>query len=122
MYMWSLAETENICQLAETEYVCQPAETEYTVCMPAQKAAVRWESQLRYYECTSTNTSFFMQDKYMRSLAETENVRQRMKKQVDDGKLYGIQGFCKDLLEVADVLGTATGMFDLILIVNVLVE
>jgi len=48
------------------------------------------------------------QDKYMRSLAETENVRTRMKKQVDDAKLFGIQGFCKDLLEVADILGKAT--------------
>lgn len=44
----------------------------------------------------------------MRSLAEAENVRHRMKKQVDDAKLYGIQGFCKDLLEVADILKTAT--------------
>ncbi|XP_070210924.1 grpE protein homolog 1, mitochondrial-like isoform X2 [Littorina saxatilis] len=49
-----------------------------------------------------------MKDKYIRSLAETENVRQRMKKQIDDAKLYGIQGFCKDLLEVADILQTAT--------------
>lgn len=50
----------------------------------------------------------FFQEKYIRALAETENVRQRMNKQVDDAKLYGIQGFCKDLLEVADILGTAT--------------
>ncbi|KAK7475376.1 hypothetical protein BaRGS_00033394 [Batillaria attramentaria] len=49
-----------------------------------------------------------LKDKYMRSLAETENVRQRMKKQVDDAKLYGIQGFCKDMLEVADILHVAT--------------
>lgn len=44
----------------------------------------------------------------MRALAETENVRRRMKKQVDDVKVFGIQGFCKDLLEVADVLNKAT--------------
>ena len=31
-----------------------------------------------------------------------------MKKQIDDAKLFGIQGFCKDLLEVADILGKAT--------------
>ena len=37
-----------------------------------------------------------------------ENVRRRMQKQIDDQKLFGIQGFCKDLLEVADILGTAT--------------
>ena len=49
----------------------------------------------------------FFQDKYIRSLAETENVRQRMTKQIQDTKNFGIQGFCKDLLEVADVLNLA---------------
>lgn len=43
----------------------------------------------------------------MRALAETENVRTRMKKQIDEVKLFGIQGFCKDLLEVADILNQA---------------
>jgi molecular chaperone GrpE len=43
----------------------------------------------------------------MRALAETENVRKRMKKQVDETKVFGIQGFCKDLLEVADILNQA---------------
>ncbi|XP_048747479.1 grpE protein homolog 1, mitochondrial-like isoform X2 [Ostrea edulis] len=47
-------------------------------------------------------------DKYMRALAETENVRLRMSKQVSDVRLFGIQGFCKDLLEVADILQQAT--------------
>ncbi|XP_071827299.1 grpE protein homolog 1, mitochondrial-like [Apostichopus japonicus] len=47
-------------------------------------------------------------DKYKRALAETENVRQRFRKQLEDSKLYAVQGFCKDLLEVADILGTAT--------------
>lgn len=31
-----------------------------------------------------------------------------MTKQVSDAKLFGIQSFCKDLLEVADVLNRAT--------------
>lgn len=44
----------------------------------------------------------------MRSLAETENVRQRLKKQIDDAKLFGVQSFCKDILEVADILAKAT--------------
>merc|ERR1719268_172329 len=30
-----------------------------------------------------------------------------MNKQVSDAKIFGIQGFCKDLLEVADVLNKA---------------
>jgi len=46
-------------------------------------------------------------DKYMRALAESENLRRRMTKQVDDAKLFGIQGFCKDLLEVSDILSRA---------------
>uniref|UniRef100_UPI00398E32BB grpE protein homolog 1, mitochondrial n=1 Tax=Pristiophorus japonicus TaxID=55135 RepID=UPI00398E32BB len=47
-------------------------------------------------------------DKYKRALADTENLRQRSQKMVEEAKLYGIQGFCKDLLEVADVLEKAT--------------
>lgn len=31
-----------------------------------------------------------------------------MNKQIDDAKIFGIQSFCKDLLEVADILGHAT--------------
>ena len=44
----------------------------------------------------------------MRSLAENENIKARNKKLVDDTKLYGIQSFAKDLLEVADILEKAT--------------
>lgn len=40
-------------------------------------------------------------------MAETENTRNRMRKEVENMKIYGIQGFCKDLLEVADVLNLA---------------
>lgn len=49
-----------------------------------------------------------MQDKYKRSLADGENLRQRLTKQIQDAKIFGIQSFCKDLLEVADTLGHAT--------------
>lgn len=31
-----------------------------------------------------------------------------MRKQIEESKQFGIQGFCKDLLEVADVLNKAT--------------
>lgn len=46
-------------------------------------------------------------DKFKRALAEAENSRIRMRKQVEDAKIYGIQNFCKDLLDVADVLEKA---------------
>ncbi|CAG0920233.1 unnamed protein product, partial [Notodromas monacha] len=74
----------------------------------ALKAAVaEWQDKssdylLFYFAC-------FSQDKYKRALAESENIRARMLRQIDDAKLFGIQGFCKDLLEVADILGKATG-------------
>lgn len=48
-----------------------------------------------------------LDDKYKRALAEAENTRVRMKKQIDDSKIYSIQGFCKDLLDVADVFAKA---------------
>ncbi|XP_060524265.1 grpE protein homolog, mitochondrial [Cylas formicarius] len=47
-------------------------------------------------------------DKYKRALADGENLRQRLTKQIGDAKIYGIQSFCKDLLDVADVLNKAT--------------
>lgn len=47
-------------------------------------------------------------DKYRRSLADSENLRVRLNKQIADAKIFGIQSFCKDLLEVADILGHAT--------------
>ncbi|XP_015604702.1 grpE protein homolog, mitochondrial [Cephus cinctus] len=49
-----------------------------------------------------------LNDKYKRALADSENLRVRLTKQIEDAKLFGIQGFCKDLLEVADILGKAT--------------
>ena len=40
-------------------------------------------------------------------MAETENVRMRLRKEVNDAKVYGIQSFCKDLLTVADTMKMA---------------
>ncbi|GAB0088833.1 GrpE protein homolog [Sergentomyia squamirostris] len=47
-------------------------------------------------------------DKYKRALADGENLRVRLTKQIEDAKQFGIQSFCKDLLDVADILSTAT--------------
>ncbi|KAM9837042.1 grpE protein homolog 1, mitochondrial [Aulostomus maculatus] len=49
-----------------------------------------------------------MTEKYKRALADTENLRRRSQRMIEDAKTYGIQGFCKDLLEVADILEKAT--------------
>jgi len=47
------------------------------------------------------NPLYLYQDKYKRALAETENLRTRLTKQINDSKLYAIQGFCKDITEVS---------------------
>ncbi|KAL1922513.1 uncharacterized protein VTP21DRAFT_10052 [Calcarisporiella thermophila] len=46
-------------------------------------------------------------DKYIRSLAEMENVRQRTRKEMEQVSEYAIQKFAKDLLETVDILGLA---------------
>ncbi|CAH8527219.1 unnamed protein product [Dicrocoelium dendriticum] len=48
-----------------------------------------------------------LEDKYKRALAESENMRVRLTKQIEEAKLFGIQSFCKDLLDIADVLTKA---------------
>lgn len=48
-----------------------------------------------------------LDDKYKRALAEAENTRLRSKKQLEDAKIYAIQAFCKDLLEVSDIFKAA---------------
>lgn len=49
----------------------------------------------------------FLQDKYLRALAETENVRKRMSRLIEEAQSFGIQTFAKDILEVADYLDKA---------------
>jgi len=47
-------------------------------------------------------------DKYKRALADGENMRLRMQRQIEDTKTFAIQSFCKDLIAVADTLELAT--------------
>jgi molecular chaperone GrpE len=46
-------------------------------------------------------------DKMLRTLAEMENLRQRTRREVADAKTYGISGFARDVLEIADNLQRA---------------
>jgi molecular chaperone GrpE len=43
-------------------------------------------------------------DKTLRTLAEMENLRQRTRREVADSKIYGITGFARDVLDIADNL------------------
>src|SRR6478672_7834541 len=46
-------------------------------------------------------------DKMLRTLAEMENLRKRTAKEVADARLYGITGFARDVLDIADNLQRA---------------
>ncbi len=50
-----------------------------------------------------------LNDKLLRSLAETENLRRRARKEREDTANYAVAGFARDLLSVADNLGRALG-------------
>jgi molecular chaperone GrpE len=48
-----------------------------------------------------------LKDKVLRTLAEMENLRKRTAKEVADARAYGITGFARDILEIADNLQRA---------------
>lgn len=45
--------------------------------------------------------------KYKLALADMENLRVRLNKQIEDTKQFAITGFCKDLVEITDVFEMA---------------
>jgi len=48
-------------------------------------------------------------DKMLRTLAEMENLRRRTEREVADARVYGITGFARDVLAVADNMHRALG-------------
>jgi molecular chaperone GrpE len=46
-------------------------------------------------------------DKMLRTLAEMENLRKRTSREVADARIYGITGFARDVLDIADNLQRA---------------
>src|SRR4030088_3200904 len=46
-------------------------------------------------------------DKMLRTLAEMENLRKRTTREVADARAYGISGFARDVLDIADNLQRA---------------
>jgi molecular chaperone GrpE len=48
-----------------------------------------------------------LKDAMLRALAETENVRKRSNRQIEDARMYGVEKFSRDLLNVADNLARA---------------
>uniref|UniRef100_A0AAQ4PFY5 GrpE protein homolog n=1 Tax=Gasterosteus aculeatus aculeatus TaxID=481459 RepID=A0AAQ4PFY5_GASAC len=63
-----------------------------------------------------------MTEKYKRALADTENLRTRTQKMIEDAKLYGIQGFCKDLVEVTTQNPHLKNLFDGLVMTEVQIQ
>ncbi len=53
-----------------------------------------------------------LNDKLLRALAETENVRRRAQRDKEDAAKYGIRRFAEDMLSVSDNLGRALSSID----------
>jgi molecular chaperone GrpE len=52
-------------------------------------------------------------DKYLRSLAEMQNLRARVAKDLDDARKYAINNFANDLIPVVENLHRAKGNFNI---------
>src|SRR5476651_380793 len=48
-------------------------------------------------------------DRLLRTLAEMENLRKRTEREIADARVYGVTGFARDVLAVADSMHRALG-------------
>jgi molecular chaperone GrpE len=53
-----------------------------------------------------------LRDKYLRAVAEAENVRKRAERDVTEVRAYGVSAFARDMLAVADNLARALDAID----------
>jgi molecular chaperone GrpE len=51
-------------------------------------------------------------DKLLRTLAEMENLRKRTEREINDARVYGVAGFARDVLAVADNMHRALGTIE----------
>src|SRR5438477_9926430 len=53
-----------------------------------------------------------LKDRLLRTLAEMENLRRRTEREVADARAYGVTGFARDILAVADNMERALKALD----------
>src|SRR5690606_20268172 len=80
-------------------------EAENDVTAETPEAAPTPEEQVRVLAAAVDE----LRDKFLRAVAETDNVRKRAERDVADARAYGIAGFARDVLSVADNLARALG-------------
>ncbi|XP_043918746.1 grpE protein homolog 1, mitochondrial isoform X2 [Protopterus annectens] len=96
------------CSVAQKKNSKSSSEEDQSPALDEQKSEPAVENSLAEEKARLEEQLKETMDKYKRALADTENLRQRSQKLVEEAKLFGIQSFCKDLLEVADILEKAT--------------
>ncbi|KAI5706457.1 hypothetical protein M8J75_008317 [Diaphorina citri] len=107
-FLWSKAENkkeESESKKDDSDSTASSSSTESTSNVDP-KIKEELEDLKKQIEALNEKNSDLL-DKYKRALADGENARQRFNKQLEESKLYGIQSFCKDLLDIADTLSLA---------------
>ncbi|CAO3646966.1 unnamed protein product [Cunninghamella blakesleeana] len=72
-----------------------------------EKAPESIEDQLKAQLAEKDKKIAELQDAYLRSLADQENIRERSRKELTSAKEFAIQKFAKDLLDTVDILNMA---------------
>ena len=88
---------------AADDKAAQPAEA----AAPEAKAAAEEPATQPDPLAEATKEAAEYKDKLLRTLAEMENLRRRTEREVTDSRLYGIAGFARDILGVADNMDRA---------------
>lgn len=88
----------------ETQSAAEPApQAEGASDAGAQDAAALLSEQVRTLEREREE----LKNSMLRALAETDNVRKRANRQIEEARLYAVEKFARDLLNVADNLSRA---------------
>ncbi len=80
----------------------QPARAEDEAAM-AQKTAAQKSAAAEPVPSTALEREHGeMKDRLLRTLAEMENLRKRTDREIADSRIYGVSGFARDMLGIAD--------------------
>jgi len=95
--------------MLDTSETAPEAEAQPDATAPAAAAA---EAELAARIAELEAESADLNDKLLRALAETENVRRRAQRDKEDASKYAIKSFAEDLLRVSDNMGRALAAID----------
>src|SRR4051812_37717867 len=76
--------------------------TDETAQPPLEENTATEQALLDEQLVVAMRESVELKDKVLRTLAEMENLRRRTEREVNDARTYGISGFARDVLGIAD--------------------